>query len=570
MSQPRYQVISRIDAGGMAEVFKANSTSMQGFQKLVAIKRVLPSLTRNERFVRMFLDEAKVSLYLNHTNCVQVFDLGIADGTYFIVMEFIDGTNLKNIMEDIAARGASFPIEHACFIIIEICKGLSHAHNKIDQEGQRLHIVHRDISPPNVLVSREGEIKITDFGLAKAASQVETTDPGVVKGKFGYLSPEAANGHPVDARTDIFAVGILLWEMLVGKRLFLGRTDLETLKQVQSGRFRPVTDYRSDVPHQLNEIIERALATDPTRRYQDTHGLAQDLARFMYSYGRPVTSYDVATHVEAVLSDRQIVSSPQDAGINEAIQREINKLVSLEEVDDLDLYLANTYSSVSSQDSDVDVEHFGSLEDPSEWFDEEEGAHPDFAAPDAAGGEGGWQAAEIGTITQTTSGSMPALDAAAVAQQRQQLQVDSTKPISRADIERMQHDQREHYAQHEQPQQHAQQQYAQQQYAQQHQQQHQQHPQHQQVQQQQHAQHAQHAQMNPPQEPASLSAEARAHQQKMLMQQSGGAQAMTAPTVGGLQSSDGGGGNLINIVLIIAVLGFLVAIAVMGYFIVVG
>ena len=569
MSQPRYQVISRIDAGGMAEVFKANSTSMQGFQKLVAIKRVLPSLTRNERFVRMFLDEAKVSLYLNHTNCVQVFDLGIADGTYFIVMEFIDGTNLKNIMEDIAARGAQFPIEHACFIIIEICKGLSHAHNKIDQQGQRLHIVHRDISPPNVLVSREGEIKITDFGLAKAASQVETTDPGVVKGKFGYLSPEAANGHPVDARTDIFAVGILLWEMLVGKRLFLGRTDLETLKQVQSGRFRPVTDYRTDVPHQLNEIIERALATDPARRYQDTHGLAQDLARFMYSYGRPVTSYDVATHVEAVLSDRQVVSSPQDSGINEAIQREINKLVSLEEVDDLDLYLANTYSSVSSQDSDVDVEHFGSLEDPSEWFDEEEGAHPDFAAPTDAGDGDGWQAAEIGTITQTTSGSMPALDAAAVQQQRQQPQADPTKPISRADVERMQQDQRAHYAQQ------AQQQQAQQmQQAQHAQHQHAQAQQQQMYAQQQHAHQQGHGggQSNmvaQPQEPASLSSEARAHQQKMLMQQSGGSQAMAAPAIGAVQNTEGGG-NIMNILLILGVLGFIVAIGVMAYFIVAG
>jgi serine/threonine-protein kinase len=549
MSQPRYQVISRIDAGGMAEVFKANSSSMQGFQKLVAIKRVLPSLTRNERFVRMFLDEAKVSLYLNHTNCVQVFDLGIADGTYFIVMEFIDGTNLKNIMEDIAARGASFPIEHACFITIEICKGLSHAHNKIDQQGQRLHIVHRDISPPNVLVSREGEVKITDFGLAKAASQVETTDPGVVKGKFGYLSPEAANGHPVDARTDIFAVGILLWEMLVGKRLFLGRTDLETLKQVQSGRFRPVTDYRSDVPHQLNEIIERALATDPARRYQDTHSLAQDLARFMYSYGRSVTSYDVATHVQAVLSERQAVSAPQDSGINEAIQREINKLVSLEEVDDLDLYLANTYSSVSSQDSDVDIEHFGSLEDPSEWFDEEEGAHPDFAAPTEGGGGDGWQAAEIGTIRQTTSGSMPALDAEAV--QQQQPLADPTKPISRDDIDRMQREQANHYGQrghHAPQQQHTpQQQHAPQQHAP-----HQHAPR-------EHAP-ASHTHAARPQEPSSMSAEARAHQQ----------QALAAPPVGGVQAGGGGGNNVLNIALIIAVLGFVAAIVVMGYFIVAG
>ena len=158
MSQPRYKVIERIDAGGMAEVFKANSSSMQGFQKLVAIKRVLPSLTKKERFVRMFLDEAKVSLHLNHTNCVQVFDLGIADGTYFIVMEFVDGTNLKNVIEHHVKHHHTLSIEHATFISLEICKGLSHAHNKADLDGQPLNIVHRDISPPNVLVSREGEV----------------------------------------------------------------------------------------------------------------------------------------------------------------------------------------------------------------------------------------------------------------------------------------------------------------------------------------------------------------------------------------------------------------------------
>ena len=154
MAQPRYQVIERIDAGGMAEVFKAEATSMQGFQKLVAIKRVLPSLTKNQRFIRMFLDEAKVSLHLNHTNCVQVFDLGIADGTYFIVMEFIDGIDLKKVLEYVVQENIVLPVEQAVYITIEICKGLCHAHEKLDLEGRPLHIVHRDISPPNVLLSR--------------------------------------------------------------------------------------------------------------------------------------------------------------------------------------------------------------------------------------------------------------------------------------------------------------------------------------------------------------------------------------------------------------------------------
>ncbi|MGM0559236.1 MAG: serine/threonine protein kinase, partial [Myxococcota bacterium] len=238
----------------MAEVFKANSTSIQGYQKLVAIKRILPDLTKNERFVRMFLDEAKVSLHLNHTNIVQVFDLGMADGTYFIVMEFIDGTNLKKIIQGLGERRQRLSVEQATYIGLEVCKGLAHAHQKKDQEGNALSIVHRDISPPNVLMSREGEVKITDFGLAKAKSQAEITDPGVVKGKFGYLSPEAASGEDVDPRTDIFAVGILLWEMLAGRRLFLGDSDYDTLKLVRDAEIPPLKKYGRTIPPALEKI----------------------------------------------------------------------------------------------------------------------------------------------------------------------------------------------------------------------------------------------------------------------------------------------------------------------------
>ncbi len=406
MAQPRYQVIERIDAGGMAEVFKAESTSMQGFQKLVAIKRVLPSLTKNERFVRMFLDEAKVSLHLNHNNCVQVFDLGIADGTYFIVMEYINGTDLKKVLEQLARDNTFMPIEQAAYMAIEICKGLSHAHNKLDRDGNPLQIVHRDISPPNVLLSREGEVKITDFGLAKAQSQVETTDPGVVKGKFGYLSPEAAHGEQVDLRTDVFAVGILLWEMLIGKRLFLGKTDYETLKLVQDARIPSLQQYRSDVPHQLAQIVERALARDVNYRYQDCRALANDLAQFLFSWGRPVTGYDIATLVQEVMAVRSgKAERVNDAKINEAVQREINQLKGLEEIEDLDLYLASTYTSTSSYD-DLPIAHHGSLEDPASWamdldMESDEGDAEFLSA--AGGGADTWASADISQLMKPES-----------------------------------------------------------------------------------------------------------------------------------------------------------------------
>ncbi len=372
MAQQRYHVIERIDAGGMAEVFKANASSLQGFEKLVAIKRILPDLTRNERFVRMFLDEAKVSLHLNHTNCVQVFDLGLADGTYFIVMEFVDGTNLKNIIEMLKQKGETITVEETAYIAMEICKGLAHAHNKRDQQHNHLGIVHRDISPPNVLISAEGEVKITDFGLAKAKSQVETTDPGIVKGKFGYLSPEAAHGEEVDARTDVFALGILMWEMLTGERLFLGNTDIETLQQVRRNTIPDLVKYRRDVPQTFEAIIHKALATDVHHRYQTAEELARAISGFLYSYGKPVTAFDIARHAHTYRG----VASPKmrtekDKAVDAAIQAAVNRIVSLEEVEDLDLYLASNYEKFGGERAEGvgDYGSDASFEDPRLWAD---------------------------------------------------------------------------------------------------------------------------------------------------------------------------------------------------------
>ncbi|MBA2665130.1 MAG: serine/threonine protein kinase [Bradymonadaceae bacterium] len=410
MAQPRYQVIERIDAGGMAEVFKANSTSLQGFQKLVAIKRILPNLTQNQRFVRMFLDEAKVSLHLNHTNTVHVFDLGIADGTYFIVMEFVDGTNLKNIVEHLNQQQRALPVEQAVFVAIEVCKGLTHAHDKLDQAGRHLGIVHRDISPPNVLISRSGEVKITDFGLAKAKSQVEITDPGVVKGKFGYLSPEAALGEEVDERTDIFAVGILLWEMLAGRRLFLGETDFETLQQVRSATVPSLSTLRKDVPPELERVLAMALERDSAKRFQTSKSFAQALAKFMYSYGRVVTSYDIAHHVLEYMDKRgNRERTERDAAVDAAVQQELNRIVSLEQIGDLDTYLAENYDSMTDEGGDG-LDSDGNFEDPRMWaelgFGAEEAAGDHHAAEQGLSEEksvGAWQEGGLEDLMRPTT-----------------------------------------------------------------------------------------------------------------------------------------------------------------------
>ena len=240
MADSRYRITERVASGGMAEVFKGVAESLQGFKKNIALKRILPALTQNKKFVAMFLDEARLSLSLQHANIVQVFDIGHADDTYFIVMEYVDGVDLKGLIEWRRRIGKRLPTATSLYIINEVCKGLSYAHEMVNPEtGKPLGIVHRDISPPNVLISKQGEVKVVDFGLAKATSQLETTDPGVVKGKMSYLSPEAARGDEVDSRADIFSVGILLYELLTGKRLFYGETDYQTVELVRNAKIPP-------------------------------------------------------------------------------------------------------------------------------------------------------------------------------------------------------------------------------------------------------------------------------------------------------------------------------------------
>jgi len=303
--QQRYRVIEKIAAGGMAEVFRAESAGLEGFKKTVAIKRVLPHLSQKKEFIGMFLDEARLSATLSHSNVVQVFDIGVGDDTYFIVMEYVDGANLKAVIEHRKQVGRPLPIEAACMIALRTCEGLSYAHEARDALGQPLGIVHRDVSPPNVLITRHGEVKVVDFGLAKANSQLESSEPGIIKGKFSYLSPEAALGEEVDHRTDIFATGIILWEMITGNRLFLGDTDLGTVRQVQAARVPPLSQYVKDVPAVLEQIIGHALARDPKARYQSARDFGRDLNRVLFQLGRPVSSFDIGSLVGDVREEQR-------------------------------------------------------------------------------------------------------------------------------------------------------------------------------------------------------------------------------------------------------------------------
>ena len=343
MEHQRYKLTDRLDAGGMAEVFRGVAEStVGGLKRNVAIKRILPNLTKNKKFVQMFLDEARLALHLQHANVVQVFDIGVSDpsGTgaesaYFLVMEYVDGCNLKVVLESMKVQGQRLAVSQTLYLMMEVCKALSYAHDLVDPEtGRPLGIVHRDISPPNILVSRRGEIKLADFGLAKATSQLENTDPGVVKGKFSYLSPEAAMGVDVDCRSDIFAVGILTYEMLTGKRLFDGETDYKTVQLVRQAQVPPLTPQNPDITPELEEIVRKALAKDPAERYQRAEDLGDAIAQYLFSRNLKVTSRDIEQLIARCLAERQRSKPQKPVGslIDNLIQDEILKFTSLDEV----------------------------------------------------------------------------------------------------------------------------------------------------------------------------------------------------------------------------------------------
>jgi serine/threonine protein kinase len=329
----RYTITERLDHGGMAEVFRGVAESMEGFKKSVAIKRILPNLTKNQKFVSMFLDEARLSLFLQHANIVQVFDISrTPDNAYFLVMEFVDGCNLKSLIERQKQKGRRIEIGHTIYLMIECCKALQYAHSLEHPEtNEPLGIVHRDISPPNILLSKNGEIKLVDFGLAKANSQIESTDPGVVKGKFSYLSPEAASGLEVDSRADVFAVGIILWELFTGRRLFYGDTDYQTVELVRQARVPSIAALNPEIEAELEQVVRKSLAKDPEERYQSANDLGDALAQYLFSRRMKVTARDIANLVKDTQVEmmRKRSAEPKDSLIDALILDEMQKMTSL-------------------------------------------------------------------------------------------------------------------------------------------------------------------------------------------------------------------------------------------------
>ncbi len=297
----KYQLLERIGKGGMAEVFKAKSYGVEGFEKLLVIKRILPMYSDNDDFIEMFINEAKIAVSLNHANIVQIYDLGKTGDTYYIAMEYVQGLDLAEVIRRCRRDNQLIPMELCVYIASEVTRGLDYAHRKKDGETNTLNIIHRDVSPQNVLLSTEGEVKITDFGIARAIDRLSVDERAPVQGKFAYMAPEQAIGAPHDRRVDIYSVGVILYEMLTGHRPFAGESPAEIVKAVQRREFhdpdalanRPETP----VPAALRDIVLRALSPDPEKRYVSAAEFHEDLMTFSYGLGLRGSAHDLARFV---------------------------------------------------------------------------------------------------------------------------------------------------------------------------------------------------------------------------------------------------------------------------------
>jgi eukaryotic-like serine/threonine-protein kinase len=285
MRQPivfgKYLLLERISVGGMAEVFKAKSFGEEGFEKILAIKRILPSMAEDDEFIQMFIDEAKISGQLSHPNIGQIYELGKIGESHFIAMEFVWGKDVLQIQNRFRRLRGKMPLPMAAYVGARVCEGLDYAHRKKDESGAEMHIIHRDVSPQNVLVSYAGEVKLIDFGIAKARSRSSKTQAGVLKGKFGYMSPEQVRGLPLDHRSDVFAVGTLMYEMTTGERLFTGESDFATLEKVRNSLVPKPSKVDPRIPPALEAIIMTALKRDPDERYESAAELQEELTAYL-------------------------------------------------------------------------------------------------------------------------------------------------------------------------------------------------------------------------------------------------------------------------------------------------
>jgi len=296
-----YYLLEKIAVGGMAELFKARQRGVHNFEKIVAIKRILPHLSDNDEFVRMFIDEAKLAAQLTHPNIVQIFDLGKASGFYYIAMEYVDGKDLRSLLRKVREYRLPMPEPVAAYVTMKVAMALDYAHRKRGMNDKELKLVHRDVSPQNVLISSEGAVKLVDFGIAKAATKSTQTMAGALKGKLLYMSPEQALGQSLDNRSDIYSLGLVLFELLTGERCFQADSELGVLEKVRLGKVQEIQVVNPAVSQDLTEILHKALHKNVDLRYNSARLMERDLKSLLVRHGNEPTDHDVAEYVNTLL-----------------------------------------------------------------------------------------------------------------------------------------------------------------------------------------------------------------------------------------------------------------------------
>lgn len=305
----KYLLLEKLHCGGMAQLYRAKITGVQGFEKFIAIKMILPHLAGEKEIVSSFIDEAKLAALLNHQNIVQIYDFGNMEDSYFISMEYLLGKDLRTVAKKSREKDLPLSFEYGLYITSRICSGLDYAHKLKDFQGKPLNIIHRDISPQNILITYEGDVKIVDFGIAKAACQSTKTQMGMIKGKVAYMSPEQAAGKIIDHRSDIFPTGILLYEMVTGKRMFEGDDTLQILAKVREAKFEAPEMVKCDLPKKICDILHRSLAKEPEQRYESCGEMLADLEECMFGLALQPTARGLAQYMKELFEEEIIAES---------------------------------------------------------------------------------------------------------------------------------------------------------------------------------------------------------------------------------------------------------------------
>jgi len=317
----KYELIAHLATGGMAEIFLARQTGIAGFEKVLVIKKILPHLGREDVFVQMFLDEARIAARLNHQNVVQIFDLGCVEGQYFIAMEYLEGESLAEVIRQARRTRQPLPPMLAAGIAMQVCEGLNYAHTLVGPDGEPLQVVHRDVNPQNVFVLYSGGVKLVDFGIAKAAKRFSKTTTGMLKGKYGYMSPEQIMSKSLDSRSDVYSAGVVLWEMLTSRKLFRQASELEILKAITEQDPPPPSSVVSSLPEELDQIAMKALKRSREIRYQSAGEMRMELSFMLRRKAEQSDTVAIGEYMQAAFHDRmqekrRLIKSAQSAGGN--------------------------------------------------------------------------------------------------------------------------------------------------------------------------------------------------------------------------------------------------------------